>query len=146
MSLSRGLVDGGAGVTSRLCFASSIILYRISDIKTTKISSLLRWIMQQSFVTTAPAPPLHTHIHIHKRGIAGTMTIHPSQPWDLLRVIELLFIIINSTGYMCIILLARHLPGTAGELKRLISRTLGPLSPAHSRRCVWGGGAVIGYR
>ena len=57
-----GLAIGwGADITSRLCFASLIILYRIddiNDIKNTKtlsnISSLLRWIMHQSFVSTPP--------------------------------------------------------------------------------------------
>ena len=33
----------------------------------------------------------------------------------------------------------------AGELKRPMSRTLPPLSPAHPRRCVcWGGGGGVG--
>ena len=90
-----------------------------------------------------PIPPPHTH----RRRIAGTTAFHPSQHWDLLRGIALLFIIINSTGYICIILLARHLPGTAGELKRPVSRTLAPLSTAHPRRCVcWGGAEVSGYK
>ena len=96
-------MDGGADKTSRICFASLNILYRIgdiNDIKTTKtltkISSLSRWIMHQSFVTTPPPPP---HTNTHKRRIAGTTAFHASQPWDLLRGIALLFIIINSTGY-----------------------------------------------
>ena len=38
---------------------------------------------------------------------------------------------------------ARHLPGTAGELKKSLPRTLAPLSPAHLRR--WGGGGR-GYK
>ena len=124
------------------------ILYRIgdiNDIKTTKplskIPSLFWWIMHQSFVTTAPTT------YTHKREIAGTTAFHPSQPWDLLRVIDLLFIIINSTGYIYIILLARHLPGTAGEPKKPMSRRLAALSPAHPRRCVCGGGVgVSGYK
>ena len=143
-------MDGKADIMSRLCFASLIILYRISDIndiKTAKtlseISSLLRWIMHKSFVTSAPPPPIHTH----KRIIAGSTAFHPPQSWGLLRGIALLFIIINSTGCICIILLARHLPALLGEFKRPISRTLAPLSPAHPRRCVcWGGAAVSGYK
>ena len=146
-------MDGGADITSRLCFASLIILYRtgdINDIKATKtlskISSLLRWIMHQSFVNPpTPAPP-RPHTHTHKRRIAGTTAFHPSQPWDLLRGIALLFIIINSTGYICIILLAR----LRRNSKIPMSRTLAPLFPAHPRRCVrWGGGrgaAVSGYK
>ena len=144
-------MDGGADITSRLCFASLIILYRIGDInviKTTKtlskISSLLRWIMHQSFVTIAP-PPSHTHTH--KRRIAGTMAFHPSQPWDLLRGIALLFIIINSTGYICIILLARHLPGTAGGTQKANVSHISPAIPRLSPKCVcWGGAAVSGYK
>ena len=107
-------MDGGADITSRLCFASLIILYRIgdiNDIKTTKalskISSVLWWIMHQSFVSP--------HTHTHKRRIAGTTAFHPSQPWDLLRRIALLFIIINPTGYICIILLARLLRNSKGQ-------------------------------
>ena len=48
---------------------------------------------------------------------------------DLLRVIALLFIRVNSLGYIYIISQARHLPGTAGECKRSLPRTLAPLSP-----------------
>ena len=61
---------------------------------------------------------------------------------DLLRVIAPLFIIVTSTGYICVISQARHLPGAAGELERSLPRTLAPLSPAHPRR-LWGGGAVV---
>ena len=46
-----------------------------------------------------PTPP---YIHTHKWRIAGTTAFHPLQPWDLLRGIALLLIIINSTGYVCI--------------------------------------------
>ena len=59
---------------------------------------------------------------------------------DLLRVIALLFIRVNSTGYIYVISQARHSPGTAGELKRSLPRTLAPLSPAHPSR--WGGGGT----
>ena len=57
---------------------------------------------------------------------------------NLMRAIALLFIRVNSTGYIYVISQARHLPGTAGELKRSLPRTLAPLSPAHPRRL--GGG------
>ena len=83
-----GLADGwGSGYNESVMFASLIILYRIgdiNDIKTTKtlskISSLLWWIMHQSFVIprTPPFPHprpythTHTHTHTHKRRIAGT--------------------------------------------------------------------------
>ena len=60
---------------------------------------------------------------------------------DLLRVIALLFIRVNSTGYIYVISQARHLPGTAGELKRSLPRTFAPLSPAHPRRW-WGAGVT----
>ena len=46
-------------------------------------------------------------------------------------------------GYICIRSLARHIPGTKGELKRSLPRTLAPLSPTHPRRCVGGGGGAV---
>ena len=92
--------------------------------------------LHQSFVTTAPPPP-HT-----PTGNSGdndfssiTALLKALYCGDLLRVINLLFIRVNSTGYIYVI--SRHLPGSAGELKRSLPRTLAPLSPGHPRR--WGG-------
>ena len=77
-------------------------------------------------------------------GIAGTTTFHPLALLkalgcgDLLRVITLLFIIVNSTGvYRCNITspaLTQHCRGGGGELKMSLFRTLAQLSPAHPRR------------
>ena len=78
-------ICGGADIMSRLCFASLIISYRIgdiNDIKTTKtlskISSLLRWIMHQSFVTTAPPPTIHTQTHTNGEQRGQRLFIHHS--------------------------------------------------------------------
>ena len=67
--------------------------------------------------------------HPHLQGIAGTTTFHPSQPClkPCTGGAVLLFIIhvVNSTGvYICVISQDRNLSGTAGELKRSLSRTL----------------------
>ena len=62
-------------------------------------------------ICSPPPRPLYTH----KRRTAGTTAFHPSQPWDLLRGIALLFIIINSTRYICIILLARLRGDSKGQ-------------------------------
>ena len=130
-------------ITSRLCFASLIILYRIgdiNDIKTTKtlskISSLLRWIMHQSFVIT---PPPHTHTHTHTQtensGDNGFSSITALGPAE--RHSPALYDNKFNGIYMHNIT-----SPAAGKLKRPMSRTLAPLSPDHPRRCVcWGGGA-----
>ena len=54
-----------------------------------------------------PPPPTHppTHTHTHKRRIVATAAFHLSQ----------LFIIINSTVYVCIILLARLRGNSKGQ-------------------------------
>ena len=68
-------MDGGADITSRLCFASLIILYRIRDINHIKTTNTLSKI--SSFVTTPSAPP---PLHTHKRRIAGTTPFHHHSP------------------------------------------------------------------
>ena len=59
----------------------------------------------------SPYPP-YTHTQTES---SGTTAFHPSHPWDLLSVIALLFTIINSMGYICIILLARLRGNSKGE-------------------------------
>ena len=85
--------------------------------------------MHKSFVTTT-AP-------LHLRGIVGgsdfssiAALLKAMHYGDLLRVIALLFIIVNSTGVICVISLARHLLASAGGRKKSLPRTLAPLSPA----------------
>ena len=135
-------MDGRADITSRLCFASLIILYRISDYKNTKtlskISSLLRWIMHQSFVPPPPPPPppprQYTHTQTENSGDNGFSSITAMGPAE--RHSPALYNNKFNGKYMHNIT-----SSAAGELKRPMSRTLAPLSPAHPRRCVcWGGG------
>ena len=92
--------------------------------------------MQNSFVTTVPSslPPTE---NCGDNDFSSITTLLKSPALrDLLRVIVLLFIIVNSTGVYLCISLARYLSGTAGELKSSLPHTLAPLSPAHPRR--WG--------
>ena len=139
-------MDGGADIKSRLCFASLIILYRtgdINDIKATKtlskISSLLRWIMHQSLVTT---PHPHTHTQRENSRDNGFSSITALGPAE--RHSPALY------NNKCNRIYMHNITNpAAGELKRPMSHTLAPLSPAHPRRCVcWGGGeaAVSGYK
>ena len=90
--------------------------------------------MHQSFVTTAPPPTGNSGGNDFSSITALLKALYCG---DLLRVIALLFIRVNSTGYIYVISQAQHLPGTAGEPERSLPRTLAPLSPAHPRR--WGG-------
>ena len=90
-----------------------------------------------------PLPPPHTHPYGEWRG--QRLFIHQCSAkalhcGDLLRVIALLFIIVTSMGYICVISQARHLPGTAEERQRSLPRTLAPLYPAHPRSWEGGGG------
>ena len=145
-------MDGGADITSRLCFASLIILYRIGDINditttktSSKISSLLRWIMHQSFFVTPPPkppPPIHTHTQTENSGDNGFSSITALGPAE--RHSPALYNNKFNGIYMHNIT-----SPAAWELKRPMSRILAPLSPAHLRRCVWlggGGTAVSGYK
>ena len=66
-------------------------------------------------ISTIPcyAPVICNHCLPHLRGISGTTTFHPSQPCtacrDLLRIFALLLLMVNSTGYICVIPQAWHL-------------------------------------
>ena len=104
--------------------------------------SKLGSLMHESFVTTAPPPPPMGNSGDDFSSIKALL-----KAWhcgDLLRVIALLVIIINSAGYICIISVAPHFPGTLGELKRSLPHTLAPLSPAHPHQ--WGAGVCSGYK
>ena len=94
----------------------------------------LTYLMHQLFVTTAPPPTGNSGDNDFSSITALLKALYCG---DLLRVIALLFIRVNSTGYIYVISQARHLPGTAGELKRSLPCTLTPLSPVHPHR--WGG-------
>ena len=89
--------------------------------------------MHQSFVTSVGTMTFHHHSPAKRPAPAG----------DQLRVIALLFIIVNSMGVFCVISQAPHLHGTAGGLKRSVPYTLAPLSPAHPHG--WGEGGS-GYK
>ena len=143
-----GLADGlGSGYNESVmfCFFDYFVQNRwytcVNGIKTTKtlsnISFLLRWIMRQSFVTPPP-PHTHTHTPTHTQmensgddGFSSITALGPAErhspaPYN------------NKFNGICM----HNITSTAaGELKRPMSRTLAPLSPAHLRRCVcWGGG------
>ena len=97
--------------------------------------------MHQSFVTTVPPPTGNSGDDDFSSITALLKALYYG---DLLRVIALLFIWVNSTGYIYVISQTRHLPGTAGELKRPLPRTLAPISPVHPRSGEEGGGG--GYK
>ena len=118
-----GLAGRGADITNRLCFVSSIILYRIGDTNDIKYHLYYGRLCTSHFYSLPPGPTPYTHTHT--RAIAGTTAFQPSRPWDLLSVIAL------------------HLPGTAEELKMSMSHTLAPLFPTHPRRCVCVRGVTV---
>ena len=114
---SRALLDKEELACRNCCFLTSL----------STTVSILYLFMHQSFVTTDP-PPIGNSGDNDFSSI--TALLKALYCGDLLRVIALLFIRVNSTGYIYIISQARHLPGTAGELKRSLPCTLAPLSPS----------------
>ena len=97
-------------------------------------------VMHQSFVTTAPPP----HLWVNSRDDFSFIKalLKALHCGDLLRVIALLFIIVNSTGVYLHEYHRRHLPGTAGKIKRSLPCTLAPPIPLGGGR----GRAGSGYK
>ena len=115
-----GLTDGlGSGYNESVmfCFFDYFVQnrwYKWYTIHKNFIQNLVFITVDYAPVICNPLPP-PPHTHTHTRRIAGTTAFHPSQPWNLLRGIALLLIIINSTGYICKILLARLLGNSKGQ-------------------------------
>ena len=94
--------------------------------------------MHRSFVTTASPPPPPTG-NSGDNDFSSVTALHCG---DLLGVMALLFIMVNSTRVYLHNITSRHLRNITspaltrivGELERSLPRTLAPLSPAHPRR------------
>ena len=100
-------------------------------------------LMHQSFVTTAHPPHTPTGNSGDNDFSSITVLLKALYCGDLLRVMALLFIRVNSTGYIYVISQAQHLPSTAGELKRSLPRTLAPPIPAVGRQGLQMTGALL---
>ena len=102
--------------------------------KTLSKISLLRWIMHQSFITTAPHP------HTHKQGIAGTMALGLAESHS-----PALYNNKFNGVYMHNITSPALTWRCGGNQKANVWHII-PAIPAHPRRCVCGGGGVSDYK
>ena len=105
----------GSGYNESVMFCFLINLYRIgdiNDIKTTKLYLKSRLYYGGLCTSHLYPPPRHTHTQTENGEDNSFSSI---TAWDLLKGIALLFVIINSTGYICIILLARLRGNSKGQ-------------------------------
>ena len=130
------LAEGwGSGYNESVMFCFLINLYRIgdiNDIKTTKLYLKSR-LYYGGLCTSHLYPPPHTHTHTNGEWRGQQLFIHYS-----LGPAERHSPALYDNKFNRIYMHNITSPA-AGELKRPMSRTLAPLSPAHPRRCVcWG--------